>query len=191
MPVLRAAHRLWGSLDHKGQVYFLIKEKIFNDRWLYTAPASVSSVFNSRLAVGVVSYLEETYQTISPLLQIISSCVSVCVTHVRTCSCTQVSIYVGVCVSIKLKLHSSITVHLIFGDSISPYPWGFPTRLGWLTRKLQRSVCLCLASIQILMLRGKYFTYWAISPVTIIIFEFFFKKCLFSFLVSVLVCITA
>lgn len=180
MPVLRAVHRLWGDLDHKGQVYFLIKEKIFNHRWLYTAHITSFCRLHFQLSVGSgCGYFEETYQTISPLLQIISSCMSVCVTHVRTCSCTQVSIYVGVCVSIKLKHHSSITVHLILGDSSSPYPWDFPTRLGWLTRKLQRSVCLRLASIQILMLRGKYFTYWAISPVTIIIFEFFFKKCLF------------
>lgn len=102
---------------------------ITTDDTLHISPASVASIFNSRLAVGVVSYFEETYQTISPLLQIISSCMSVCVTHVRMCSCTHVSIYVGG-VSIKLKRHSSITVHLILGDSISPYPWGFPTRLG-------------------------------------------------------------
>lgn len=150
-----------GAWITKDRFISSLKRKFFitADYTLHISPASVASIFNSRLAVGVVSYLEETYQTISPLLQIISSCMSVCVTHVRTCSCTQVFIYVGVCVSIKLKRHSSITVHLILGDSSSPYPWDFPTRLGFLTRTLQRSVCLCLASIQILMLCGKYFTY--------------------------------
>lgn len=49
-----------GLLDHKGQVYFLIKEKIFNDRWLYTAPASVSSVFNSRQWVWSVIWRKPT-----------------------------------------------------------------------------------------------------------------------------------
>lgn len=68
---------------------------ITTDDTLHISPASVASIFNSWLAVGVVSYFEETYQTISPLLQIISSCMSVCVTHVRMCSCTHVSIYVG------------------------------------------------------------------------------------------------
>lgn len=52
--------------------------------------------------------------------------------------------------------------------------WGFPTRLGWQTRKLQRSAVSVSPAFRSWCLRSKFFTYWAISPATVIIFEVFF-----------------
>lgn len=116
-----------------------------------------------------------------PSVHYFKSLVRVCVYvwHTRVCSCMQVSTcaYVGcVCPHQTQASFINNSPPRFWRQYLSlALGWGFPTSLGWLTRKLQRSAVSVSSTFRSWCLRGKYFTYWAISPATVIIFEVFFK----------------